>query len=73
MPGCERLKVMGLIYKYILLMHVLETAVWMGGYLLLALSVISRLFNKHSTRIFLNFESGFEKIGVQALVQYCAC
>ena len=56
------------MYKYIFLLHVLGATVWTGGHLVLAFTVLPRALKRRSAEILLDFESGFEKIGMPALV-----
>jgi len=56
------------MYSYVLLLHVLAATVWTGGHLVLALTVLPRALAARDPRILLDFESGFERIGMPALL-----
>ena len=56
------------MYKYVLLLHILAATVWTGGHLVLAAAVLPRALRAHDPRILLDFESGFERIGMPALL-----
>lgn len=56
------------MYKYILLLHVLGATVWTGGHIVLACSVLPRAMRERSCEALLQFETGFEKLGLPALV-----
>lgn len=56
------------MYKLILLLHVLGATIWTGGHLILAITVLPRAFKHKSVLDLLNFESGFEMVGVPALI-----
>lgn len=55
------------MYRYVLLLHVLAATVWTGGHLVLAATVLPRALRAREPRILLDFEAGFEKIGMPAL------
>ena len=55
------------MYSYVLLAHVLAATVWTGGYLVLAFTVLPRALAAQDPKILLDFESGFERIGMPAL------
>lgn len=56
------------MYKYILLLHVLGATIWTGGHLVLCLTVLPRAMRNKSTKTILQFESGYEKLGIPALI-----
>lgn len=56
------------MYSYVLLLHVLAATVWTGGHLVLALTVLPRALARRNPQILLDFESGFERIGMPALL-----
>jgi putative copper export protein len=53
---------------YILLLHVLAATIWTGGHLVLAITILPRVLREKSPTDLLRFESGYEKVGVPALV-----
>jgi len=56
------------MYKLILLIHLLAATIWTGGHLVLAISVLPRAFKERSVLDLLKFESGFEFVGIPALI-----
>ncbi len=56
------------MYSYIVLLHVLAATVWTGGHLVLASTVLPRALKARSPEILLEFENGFEKVGMPALI-----
>ncbi len=59
---------MGLTTYYLLLsLHVLGAAIWTGGHLVLATTVLPRALKARRASILLDFEQGYERIGMPAL------
>ncbi|GAB3538172.1 CopD family protein [Noviherbaspirillum agri] len=56
------------MYSYILLLHILAATVWTGGHLVLATTVLPRALAARDPTILLAFESGFERVGMPALL-----
>jgi len=56
------------VYPTLFALHVLGATVWTGGHLVLALAVLPRALKERSPKTLLAFESGFEKIGIPALL-----
>lgn len=56
------------MYSYVLLAHVLGATIWTGGHLVLASAVLPRALASRDPAILLAFESGFERIGMPALL-----
>ena len=56
------------MYSYVLLTHVLGATIWTGGHLVLASVVLPRALATRDPAVLLAFESGFERIGMPALV-----
>jgi len=56
------------LYRHILLLHILGATVWTGGHLVLSCTVLPRALKNRSVEIIREFESGFEKIGIPALL-----
>lgn len=52
----------------LLLLHVLSATIWTGGHLVLALAVLPRVLKEQSPAELLRFESGYERIGLPALL-----
>lgn len=53
---------------YLLTLHILGATVWTGGHLVLALTVLPRVLKERDPAALLRFESGFEKLGIPALL-----
>lgn len=56
------------MYLTIMALHLLGATIWTGGHLVLALTVLPRALRARDPDILLDFEQGFEKIGIPALV-----
>jgi len=56
------------VHSFVLFLHVLGATLWTGGHLVLALVVLPRALSNREPRLLLEFESGYEKIGMPALV-----
>lgn len=56
------------MYPYILLLHLVGSAIWLGGHLVLALAILPRALKRHNPSIVLDFEEGFERLGIPALI-----
>ncbi len=56
------------MYKYILLLHILAATVWVGGHLVLAITILPRVLREKSTAELLRFEAGYERIGIPSLI-----
>lgn len=52
----------------VLALHVLGASVWTGGHLVLALTVLPRALRSRRVEVITEFEAGFERIGIPALV-----
>jgi len=55
------------IYPYIFSLHLLAATVWTGGHLVLALTVLPRALRERNPQRLLDFEQGYEKVGMPAL------
>lgn len=56
------------MYPLLVLLHVLGACIWVGGHLVLALTVLPRALRARDPAIVLAFEGGFEKLGIPALL-----
>lgn len=56
------------MYRALVLAHLLGASVWVGGHLVLALTVLPRALRAGDAAIVRDFEAGFEKIGIPALL-----
>lgn len=54
--------------KYLILLHTLGACVWVGGHLVLALSVLPKALKKREPEIVREFESHYERVGIPALL-----
>jgi putative copper export protein len=55
-------------YRLLVALHLLGATVWVGGHLMLSLSVLPRALRARDPAIIREFESGFERLGIPALV-----
>lgn len=55
------------MFTYVLLLHVLAATIWTGGHLILATLILPRALKTRDPEYLLDFENGFEKIGMPAL------
>ena len=58
---------MASMHSYILLLHILSATIWTGGHILLSTMVLPKSLRARDTEILMEFENGFEKIGMPAL------
>ena len=56
------------MYNFILLLHLLGATLWTGGHLVLSLTILPRAMRNKDPDLILQFESGYEKIGMSALI-----
>ena len=56
------------MYGAVLLLHVLAATVWTGGHLVLTLTVLPRVLRNRAPAELLAFESGYERVGMPALI-----
>ena len=56
------------MYNFILLLHLLGATLWTGGHLVLSLAILPRAMRNKNPNLILEFESGYEKIGMPALI-----
>jgi putative copper export protein len=55
-------------YRLFVTLHLLGAVVWVGGHLVLSLSVLPRALRARDPAIIREFESGFERLGIPALL-----
>ena len=55
-------------YRLVVTLHLLGAAVWVGGHLVLSLSVLPRALRARDPAIIREFEGGFERLGIPALL-----
>lgn len=56
------------MHIYILLIHILAATIWTGGHLVLVFTVLPRALAARDPAILLDFEQGFERLGIPALI-----
>lgn len=56
------------MYGWIVFFHLLGAAVWTGGHLVLALSVLPRALRMQSIEEIVRFEQAYERVGIPALL-----
>ena len=56
------------MYVPILFLHILAATVWTGGHLVLATTVLPRALRQRSPQVLLDFEQGYERVGMPALL-----
>lgn len=54
-------------HHFLLILHLLGAAVWVGGHVVLTLGILPEVLSKKNPEILLNFERKYEKIGIPAL------
>src|SRR5690606_5138489 len=55
-------------HHFLLILHLLAAAVWVGGHLVLALGILPEVLKKRDPELLLAFERKYEKIGIPALL-----
>ena len=56
------------VYRLLVVLHLLGATVWVGGHLVLSLVVLPRALRTRDAAIVAQFESGYERIGLPALL-----
>ena len=56
------------MFKAALILHILGATVWTGGHLVLSLTVLPRALRGRDPQILTDFEAGYERIGMPALL-----
>ncbi len=56
------------MHQAIVLLHVLGATIWTGGHLVLAITVLPRALRAKDPSIVQQFEEGYERLGIPALV-----
>ena len=54
--------------KVMLSLHVLAATIWVGGHLVLSLTILPRALRRGDPDIIRDFEEGYERIGIPALL-----
>ena len=55
-------------YRILVVLHLLGATIWVGGHLVLALTVLPRAMRANEPAIVRDFEAGYERIGIPALL-----
>ena len=63
-----RLLFLIIMNKYIILLHVLAATVWVGGHLVLAISILPSVLKNKDVDLLLGFETKYERVGMPALI-----
>jgi putative copper export protein len=56
------------MYRYLVILHLIGASVWVGGHLVLSLAILPRALRAKDPEIIRDFEAGFERIGIPALL-----
>jgi putative copper export protein len=56
------------VYRLLVVLHLLGATVWVGGHLVLSLVVLPRALRARDASAVAEFESGYERIGLPALL-----
>lgn len=56
------------IYVTLIALHILGACIWAGGHIVLAATVLPRALRERRAALILEFERGYERIGLPALV-----
>jgi len=56
------------LYLLVLTLHILAATVWTGGHLVLCCTVLPRVLREGDVAALKRFESGYERIGIPALI-----
>ncbi len=56
------------MYRTLIILHILGATVWVGGHLVLSLTILPRALRERDPAIIREFEDGYERIGIPALV-----
>ena len=56
------------VYRLLVILHLLGATVWVGAHLVLSLVVLPRALRTRDASIVAEFESGYERIGLPALL-----
>jgi len=56
------------LYRILIAFHLIGAAVWIGGHLVLATTILPRALRNRDPSIILDFENGYERIGLPSLL-----
>lgn len=54
--------------KILILLHTISACIWVGGHLILAISILPKSLKFKNPQLILDFEEKFERIGIPALL-----
>ncbi len=55
-------------YTSLIIIHLLAATIWTGGHIVLCLAVLPKVMKERSVERLLDFEQGYEKVGMPALI-----
>lgn len=55
------------LYYVLLLLHIVGATIWTGGHIVLATTVLPRALRSRRVEILMDFEQGYERLGMPAL------
>ena len=55
-------------HHLLLIIHLLGASIWVGGHLILSISILPEVLKKKDVEILLDFERKYEKVGIPALL-----
>jgi putative copper export protein len=56
------------MYRLLIILHILGATIWVGGHLVLSLTILPRALRERDPAIIRQFEEGYERIGIPALI-----
>ena len=56
------------MFRFILILHLLGACIWVGGHLVLLLTILPKALRDRDPSAVLRFEHGYERIGIPALL-----
>ena len=56
------------MYRLLIILHILGATIWVGGHLVLSLTILPRALRARDPEIIRDFEDGYERIGIPALL-----
>jgi putative copper export protein len=56
------------VYRALVIAHLLGASIWIGGHVVLSLAVLPRALRARDASIVRDFEAGFERVGIPALL-----
>lgn len=56
------------MFRFILILHLLGACIWVGGHLVLLLTILPKALRERDPSAVLRFEHGYERIGIPALL-----